>query len=286
MAWSLPRNPKLNAPFEDHFIAKVQYRDCNDERVFVFFIQRRLIEFVYDSSMGRKKFTAKERFEVFVRCGFRCHYCGATAETSRLHVDHVIPVMQGGDVRGDNLVAACERCNLGKGCAPIGCPSLRCKISDEQVREAYEANRRGERTLKESAIALGVSLSSLTQRRILLGIPKPAKRWLKFDHADIARFCCLVMNGASVNRARREIGASHNTLDLRERRMGFKIVNEAFSGRGLTIQRKVNAESFNPSILQECRLSALMIATIFTNSLFLIARPRSGNTKSLPDSKE
>lgn len=52
MAWSLPRSPKLNAPFEDHFIAKVQYRDCNDERVFVFFIQRRLIEFVYDSSMA------------------------------------------------------------------------------------------------------------------------------------------------------------------------------------------------------------------------------------------
>ena len=36
------------------------------------------------------------RFEVIKRDGFRCRYCGATALTSRLVVDHVIPVAKGG----------------------------------------------------------------------------------------------------------------------------------------------------------------------------------------------
>jgi 5-methylcytosine-specific restriction endonuclease McrA len=32
-----------------------------------------------------------------------------------LHVDHVIPFVAGGATSEDNLVTACEECNLGKG---------------------------------------------------------------------------------------------------------------------------------------------------------------------------
>jgi 5-methylcytosine-specific restriction endonuclease McrA len=32
-----------------------------------------------------------------------------------LHVDHVVPVAAGGTASEDNLRAACEECNLGKG---------------------------------------------------------------------------------------------------------------------------------------------------------------------------
>ena len=32
----------------------------------------------------------------------------------RLHVDHVVPVSKGGQDKMDNLVTACEECNVGK----------------------------------------------------------------------------------------------------------------------------------------------------------------------------
>jgi len=40
-----------------------------------------------------------------------CAYCGMPAN----HVDHVIPVCEGGSYSPDNLVAACQKCNLKKG---------------------------------------------------------------------------------------------------------------------------------------------------------------------------
>ena len=55
------------------------------------------------------------RFEVLTRDGFRCRYCGATAQDARLHIDHVEPRAKGGSDDLENLVAACADCNHGKG---------------------------------------------------------------------------------------------------------------------------------------------------------------------------
>ena len=41
-----------------------------------------------------------------------CRYCGRRAMT--LHLDHVIPVIQGGRSTGANLVTACAECNRKK----------------------------------------------------------------------------------------------------------------------------------------------------------------------------
>lgn len=54
------------------------------------------------------------RFDVLNRDGFKCKYCGITAEFSALHVDHKVPVALGGSNDIDNLVTACVACNLGK----------------------------------------------------------------------------------------------------------------------------------------------------------------------------
>jgi len=54
------------------------------------------------------------RFEILKRDGFRCRYCGATAVSALLHVDHVVPVVEGGLDDPANLVTACADCNLGK----------------------------------------------------------------------------------------------------------------------------------------------------------------------------
>lgn len=63
----------------------------------------------------RRNMSAKLRFHVLRRDGFRCVYCGLTASQSELHVDHVVPVVDGGSDDIENLVTSCIECNLGKG---------------------------------------------------------------------------------------------------------------------------------------------------------------------------
>jgi 5-methylcytosine-specific restriction endonuclease McrA len=66
---------------------------------------------------ARDPLPAGLRFRILVRDGFRCRYCGRSGDAPRvvLHVDHVVPVAAGGTASEDNLRAACEECNLGKG---------------------------------------------------------------------------------------------------------------------------------------------------------------------------
>lgn len=57
----------------------------------------------------------RARFEVLRRDGFTCRYCGGKAPDVELTVDHVIPQALGGSNDPSNLVAACSKCNGGKG---------------------------------------------------------------------------------------------------------------------------------------------------------------------------
>lgn len=52
------------------------------------------------------------RFNVFLRDGFECAYCGSEED---LTFDHVIPRSKGGRTSWLNIVAACSPCNLRKG---------------------------------------------------------------------------------------------------------------------------------------------------------------------------
>lgn len=63
----------------------------------------------------RKSISKKMRFDVFKRDGFVCQYCGSHPPSVILHVDHIHPVSKGGKNHSDNLITACESCNLGKG---------------------------------------------------------------------------------------------------------------------------------------------------------------------------
>ena len=66
---------------------------------------------------ARDPLPAQLRFRILTRDGFRCCYCGRPGSTPGvvLHVDHVVPVTAGGATNEDNLLTACEECNLGKG---------------------------------------------------------------------------------------------------------------------------------------------------------------------------
>lgn len=57
------------------------------------------------------RYPAFTRFNLFLRDGFSCQYCGATGEMT---FDHVIPRSRGGRTTWENVVAACGRCNLRK----------------------------------------------------------------------------------------------------------------------------------------------------------------------------
>jgi len=64
--------------------------------------------------MARRSLGKKLRFEVFKRDSFTCQYCGRSAPDVVLHVDHIIPVSEGGENDITNLVTSCKDCNLGK----------------------------------------------------------------------------------------------------------------------------------------------------------------------------
>ena len=58
----------------------------------------------------------KVRFSILARDLFTCRYCGAQADSGvALVVDHIIPVAHGGSNDPENLIAACQPCNAGKG---------------------------------------------------------------------------------------------------------------------------------------------------------------------------
>jgi 5-methylcytosine-specific restriction endonuclease McrA len=65
---------------------------------------------------ARDPIRAQMRFRVLQRDNFRCRYCGRSGRAPGvvLHVDHVVPLAAGGTSTEDNLLTACEECNLGK----------------------------------------------------------------------------------------------------------------------------------------------------------------------------
>ncbi len=63
--------------------------------------------------MSRKP--AFTRFNVFLRDGFQCQYCGEHLRAEGLTFDHVVPRSRGGRTTWENVVAACAPCNLRKG---------------------------------------------------------------------------------------------------------------------------------------------------------------------------
>jgi len=59
------------------------------------------------------------RFNVFLRDRFECQYCGGHHPTHDLTFDHVVPRSRGGRTQWENVVTACQGCNLRKGnCLP------------------------------------------------------------------------------------------------------------------------------------------------------------------------
>lgn len=57
----------------------------------------------------------KERFEFLKKYNFTCQYCGRKAPEIQFHIDHIFPKSKGGKSEENNLILACDECNIGKG---------------------------------------------------------------------------------------------------------------------------------------------------------------------------
>lgn len=97
------------------------------------------------------------RNEILERNGFTCQLCGAgPGDTDpfnphrkvRLHIDHIIPISQGGTDNKDNLRVLCSACNQGR--SNVQLPTETAlnivakirKLSKSEQREIYEILKR------------------------------------------------------------------------------------------------------------------------------------------------
>lgn len=66
----------------------------------------------------RGNITLGLRYDVLRRDRFRCVICGASPASKigcELHIDHITPVVLGGETKVENLRTLCNACNVGKG---------------------------------------------------------------------------------------------------------------------------------------------------------------------------
>lgn len=63
----------------------------------------------------KKQIVRFSRMNVFLRDNHICQYCGQAFAKLHLTLDHVIPIVQGGQTSWENIVTACKPCNQRKG---------------------------------------------------------------------------------------------------------------------------------------------------------------------------
>lgn len=108
-----------------------------------------------DMSSGLSK---SVRFDVFRRDKFTCIYCGRKPPCVILHVDHILPRVEGGGDTEDNLVTSCSDCNLGKGVKVLneGVTPLDISLEERQERldqlKAYQELLRSEEDFKRECL--------------------------------------------------------------------------------------------------------------------------------------
>jgi 5-methylcytosine-specific restriction endonuclease McrA len=63
----------------------------------------------------RKTTIRYSKYNVFLRDGYTCQYCGDDVSRKTATLDHVLPVSHGGKTTFENTVCACATCNANKG---------------------------------------------------------------------------------------------------------------------------------------------------------------------------
>jgi hypothetical protein len=72
---------------------------------------------------------SKNKKNLVMRDGLRCHYCDYLMSYDEAQIDHVLPKVRGGSDAPFNLVLCCARCNNLKSTLCYSCPEFRNAIS-------------------------------------------------------------------------------------------------------------------------------------------------------------
>ncbi|HHI71444.1 MAG TPA: HNH endonuclease [Rhodobacteraceae bacterium] len=104
-----PWQEAIKAAYLDRVDVLAEYDQVVHSQTMEFRIPSVVVLRDYVKPQTRVAFT---RFNLFLRDGFRCQYCGAKGD---LTFDHVVPRAAGGITSWENVVAACSPCNLRKG---------------------------------------------------------------------------------------------------------------------------------------------------------------------------
>lgn len=109
---TLPWQDAVTAVVKDHVSVVAEYETI---------IRSPSIEMLVPSVVAMRSYVqmphrvAFTRFNVFLRDKLKCQYCGEKFPSSQLTFEHVIPRSAGGLTCWENIVAACDPCNLKKG---------------------------------------------------------------------------------------------------------------------------------------------------------------------------
>lgn len=64
---------------------------------------------------NRSDMNYKLRYEILKRDKYKCVLCGKKAQDTQIEIDHIKPIVNGGNNNKNNLRTLCFECNRGKG---------------------------------------------------------------------------------------------------------------------------------------------------------------------------
>lgn len=98
---------------------------------------------------------------VIARAANRCEYCGLSqlGQEATFHIDHIVPVVMGGETLADNLALSCVSCSLRK--------ADRQAIVDPQTDELVFVYNPRQHVWREHFRWDGVKLIGLTPQQYL-----------------------------------------------------------------------------------------------------------------------
>ncbi|UIE39466.1 HNH endonuclease [Leptodesmis sichuanensis] len=93
---------------------------------------------------------------VIERANNRCEYCGISqiGQVATFHIDHIVPVVAGGETTADNLALACVSCSLRKG--------ARQELEDLETGETVSVFNPRQQDWKQHFAWNGVEMVGLT----------------------------------------------------------------------------------------------------------------------------
>jgi hypothetical protein len=106
-----------------NWITPCHYTQCREYSIHATFATGRPSK----TSSRPGEVSPKRRWQVLVRDGFTCVYCGRKPPDVILQVDHKVSRNDDGTGDLENLVTACDKCNVGKGASSLqneGKPSV------------------------------------------------------------------------------------------------------------------------------------------------------------------